>query len=155
MYCHARLLGANDKGLDHTLSYIEGLGRRGPFFSELDEDLTVETVKTVLRIFNCAYIEASDPFLFQSITFCGDVSEEAEPKEILREVMLEYESRSATATAWIANTFSNRWGTVKMHLLIFARDQTGEPFLLTEAGIALLHMLVAAAAAGEKTRCHL
>lgn len=49
MYCYARLLNANEEGLNHTLSYIDGLGTRGAFFSELDEDLSAETVKKVLR----------------------------------------------------------------------------------------------------------
>ncbi len=149
MYCYARLLSANEEGLNHTLSYIDGLGTRGSFFSELDEDLSTETVKKVLRIFKGAYIESSDQFLCQSIIFCGAFSKEMQPRDILREVMLEYESRSSTVTAWIANSVSNRWGTTKIHLLIFARDQIGEPLLLSEAGLDLLHTLIAAAA-GEK-----
>ncbi|MBX9719795.1 MAG: hypothetical protein K2X81_00230 [Candidatus Obscuribacterales bacterium] len=132
------LLPANENGYESGFAYIDAISARGDFFTEYKDCVPAETIKCFLRSLASDHIESKDPYFAQTIIFLGRLPIKAQPKEIVRELMLDFMVSLGRIPAWFAMAKQAGSGSTKIHLFILTRDTTGKELLLSDPDLHLL-----------------
>lgn len=147
----AAVIAADAAGYEHAFQYLDALGAQGGFFSEYDDSLSSAQVKKLIRLLASQHIDKKDPWMGCTVIFLGKLAPSVHPKELMREVMLEFMVWSARLPFWFAAANSTSSNSSKIHLFFPSRDITGKPFLLSQNEVDLLHTFAFLHAQGKES----